>query len=85
MICPECEVGKHDNCDGRSWDNELDDYVPCPCEHGVPVTQLPGWHEHRECLTGGEPLRHLHGEEEQAPHTHLPVRAWGPAVFFEED
>lgn len=30
-ICPECAVGKHDNCNGLSWDNEKDSYTPCPC------------------------------------------------------
>lgn len=38
MSCPECEAGKHGNCDGTSWDNELDHEIPCPCEqrgHGA--------------------------------------------------
>ena len=29
--CPECTAGKHDNCDGRTWDTVTDDYTPCPC------------------------------------------------------
>lgn len=29
--CPECEAGKCSNCDGTSWDNAKDDYIPCPC------------------------------------------------------
>lgn len=29
--CPECAVGKHGNCDGRSWDDIEDDYTACPC------------------------------------------------------
>lgn len=29
--CPECQVGKCQNCDGRTWDEENDDYAPCPC------------------------------------------------------
>jgi hypothetical protein len=31
--CPDCEQGKHFNCDGRAWDNDADDYAPCPCAH----------------------------------------------------
>jgi hypothetical protein len=37
--CPECAQGKHRNCDGLSWDNDADDYTPCPCHqagHGDP-------------------------------------------------
>ena len=37
--CPECAQGKHGNCDGTTWDNELDEPAPCPCEaagHGHP-------------------------------------------------
>lgn len=29
--CPECQVGKHINCDGTSWDFRYDEYVVCPC------------------------------------------------------
>jgi len=29
--CPECEVGKHGNCDGRAWDLVHDKYVECDC------------------------------------------------------
>jgi len=31
--CPDCEQNKHHNCDGRAWDNDADDYTPCPCAH----------------------------------------------------
>jgi len=31
--CPDCEQGKHHNCDGRAWDNDADDFAPCPCAH----------------------------------------------------
>jgi hypothetical protein len=30
--CPECQQGKHGNCDGTSWDDLLDQPCPCPCE-----------------------------------------------------
>jgi hypothetical protein len=30
--CPECQQGKHLNCDGMSWDMVADDEAPCPCE-----------------------------------------------------
>jgi len=29
--CPECRQGKHDNCDGEAWDDELDAPVACEC------------------------------------------------------
>lgn len=29
--CPECEVGKHDNCDDRTWNHLTDAYTICPC------------------------------------------------------
>ena len=29
--CPECAAGKCKNCDGRTWDDEQDDYATCPC------------------------------------------------------
>lgn len=29
--CPECAVGKCNNCDGRTLDHALDEIVPCPC------------------------------------------------------
>jgi len=29
--CPECQPGKHGNCSGWTWSNELDEEVPCPC------------------------------------------------------
>lgn len=30
--CPECVVGKHGNCDGRTLDRTTDEIVPCPCK-----------------------------------------------------
>lgn len=32
--CPECAVGKHGNCDGRTLDHATDEIVPCPCRAG---------------------------------------------------
>jgi hypothetical protein len=29
--CPECQQGKHDNCDGTTWDDWRDTYAECPC------------------------------------------------------
>lgn len=29
--CRECRDGKHPNCDGETWDVELDEPAPCPC------------------------------------------------------
>lgn len=33
-LCPECQVGKCGNCDGRTWDHVNDEPAPCPCDHG---------------------------------------------------
>ena len=30
-MCPECSDGKHKNCDGTTWSNDLDRLVPCDC------------------------------------------------------
>lgn len=32
-LCPDCRAGKHDNCDGSSYDFERDRPAPCPCRH----------------------------------------------------
>lgn len=29
--CPECQQGKHDNCDTTSWNVVTDEPQPCPC------------------------------------------------------
>jgi hypothetical protein len=31
LPCPECAAGKHRNCVGTTWSNDLDRLVPCPC------------------------------------------------------
>lgn len=30
-VCPECECGKHVNCDGTAWDDEHDCIGRCEC------------------------------------------------------
>ena len=30
-VCPECEQGKHGNCDGTAWNNDIDSVVDCAC------------------------------------------------------
>ena len=30
-VCPECEQGKHGNCDGWAWDFDADDKTQCQC------------------------------------------------------
>lgn len=30
-VCPECQQGKHDNCEGQAWDNAADAPGPCQC------------------------------------------------------
>ncbi len=30
-VCPECESGKHGNCDGTAWCHVKDDYTRCLC------------------------------------------------------
>lgn len=41
-ICPECVAGKHYNCDGSAWDDELDEVTTCECQsphpHPQPIT-----------------------------------------------
>lgn len=29
--CPECQQGKHENCNGVTWDMVLDEEAVCPC------------------------------------------------------
>ena len=29
--CPECEQGKHVNCDTTAWDPNNDEVTVCPC------------------------------------------------------
>jgi recombination protein RecT len=29
--CPECQQGKHQNCEGQAWDNDADGPVACAC------------------------------------------------------
>lgn len=31
LFCRECSEGKHGNCDGTAWSNELDAPAPCTC------------------------------------------------------
>lgn len=33
-VCPECEQGKHGNCDGTAWDDNADAETECGCRHG---------------------------------------------------
>jgi hypothetical protein len=30
-ICPECQQGKHQNCEGQAWDDAADAPGPCAC------------------------------------------------------
>lgn len=42
LICKECREGKHVNCDGTAWSNELDTAAPCTCpdrEHQRPTAE----------------------------------------------
>lgn len=32
LPCPECEQGKHPNCDGTTWDYAKDEPTACPCD-----------------------------------------------------
>lgn len=33
FYCPECRAGKHENCNGASWDPVKDSPIDCPCRH----------------------------------------------------
>ncbi len=43
LSCPECRAGKHDNCDGTSWDWDADQGVVCPCWADNHSTQWSGF------------------------------------------
>lgn len=30
-VCPECDQGKHRNCNGTAWDFDADELVACGC------------------------------------------------------
>lgn len=32
FVCPECRAGKHGNCDGYAWDDQLDEPTACSCD-----------------------------------------------------
>lgn len=36
LIDPDCAAGKHTNCDGTGWEDELDCPAPCPCPCHTP-------------------------------------------------
>ena len=36
LLDPDCEAGKHWNCDGTSWDNDADRSCDCPCTCHTP-------------------------------------------------
>lgn len=39
---PDCTNGKHRSCTGVGWDDELDEYAPCPCTcHPKPSAPAP--------------------------------------------
>lgn len=42
-ICPECRNGKHVNCVGTAWDDDLDVAVDCECTHVTVVRTRPSW------------------------------------------
>jgi len=37
-VCPECEQGKHRNCNGTAWDFDADELVPCGCPDAAHLT-----------------------------------------------
>lgn len=39
---PECQAGKHANCDGECWDLATDKLVPCPCTCHMPAHPSEG-------------------------------------------
>jgi hypothetical protein len=32
IVGPDCVAGKHHVCDGKGYDNDRDEVIPCPCE-----------------------------------------------------
>jgi len=60
--CPECGVGKHQNCDGESWDKKTDGPAVCPCCHsGHTVVRLDD---------------HTTSEIRALPHPHKKPQTW---------
>lgn len=41
-VCPECEQGKHANCDGTAWDDAKDEPTSCTCTHETTTTTGAG-------------------------------------------
>lgn len=40
--CPDCHLGEHAWCDGKTLDHALDEFVPCPCRSaGHPPRSTP--------------------------------------------
>ena len=62
-ICPECEAGKHGNCNGDTWDFDADEKVPCQCPAEVHAgvvsdghTSAPDTEAQRELFAWGKRL-----------------------------
>ena len=53
LFCRECSEGKHVNCDGTAWSNELDAPTRCTCPDGSHATSAEIvahiWREHSNC------------------------------------
>jgi len=47
-MCPECRVGKHNNCVGFAFDAS-DQQVPCPCHRCYPPAPT-------KCTSCGKPV-----------------------------
>lgn len=47
LFCHECSEGKHVNCDGAAWSNELDGPAPCTCPDPIHA-HIPD-HNHEKC------------------------------------
>jgi hypothetical protein len=40
-VCPECQQGKHGNCDGTAWDEGRDEISLCRCEDPMHRPEVP--------------------------------------------
>lgn len=36
MVCPECQQGKHQNCDGIAYLEDDDTLIRCDCDDNAP-------------------------------------------------
>lgn len=64
---PDCEQGKHDACNGDSWNDRLDDWDNCPCDCHQQITV----YTKPSCVQCDSTKRYL--ERNRIPFTETPI------------